>query len=249
MPATVLFALEETRDVVWNLVAYLIVKWDLGEASPARVALIVGGALLCIVVPYLLGSVNPAVIISKCFYHDDVRDHGSGNAGSADMLRVCGKKAAAVTLALDLAKAAVAFWFGFWLLGINGASIAGFFVVFGQMYPVFHRFRGGKGVVCLAVVALCTNPVTFAILLGIWLVIAFGTRFVSLASVMTALFYPLILRAFTGENGGLAVAMAVLSAVFVVLRHMENLKRLYHGKEPKLHFSRKSNNKEDKDPR
>ena len=246
MQSLIFATLEETQAVVWNLVAALIVKYNLGESSPARAALLFGGALLCIFVPYLLGSVNPAVIISKCFYHDDIRNHGSGNAGSTNMLRTFGKGAGAATLLCDLAKAAAAFWFGFFLLGINGASIAGFFVVFGHMYPVFYRFRGGKGVACLAMVALCTSPITFAILLGIWLIIALGTRFVSLASVMSAMFYPLILRAFTGSGAGLAVAMAVLSSVFVVFRHKENLKRLYHGKEPKLQLSRKSN-KEGKD--
>ena len=239
MLAIVVTALEETRTVVWNLVAYLIVKWNLGESSPARVALVVGGALLCMIVPYLLGSVNPAVIISKIFYREDVRNHGSGNAGSTNMLRTYGKKAAVATLLCDLAKAAAAYWFGFAMLGINGAAIAGFFVVFGHMFPVFHRFRGGKGVACLAAVVLCTSPLTFAILLGIWLIIALGTRFVSLASVMAALLYPLILRAFTGASAGLSVAMAVLSAVFVVFRHKENLKRLYHGTETKLRLSRK----------
>lgn len=241
MQSLIYAALEETQAVVWNLVAALIVKYHLGETSPARAALIVGGALLCIFVPYLLGSINPAILISKWFYRDDIHNHGSGNAGATNMLRTFGKGAAAATFLLDLAKAAAAFWFGFFLLGINGASIAGFFVVFGHMYPIFHRFRGGKGVACLAMVALCTSPIVFAILLGIWLIVALGTRFVSLASVMSAMLYPLILRAFTGSGAGLAVAMAVLSAVFVVLRHKENLKRLYHGKEPKLQLSRKTN--------
>ena len=241
MQSLIFATLEETQAVIWNLVAALIVKYNLGESSFARAALLFGGALLCIFVPYLLGSINPAVIISKCFYHDDIRNHGSGNAGSTNMLRTYGKGAGAATLLCDLAKAAAAFWFGFFLLGINGASIAGFFVVFGHMYPIFYRFRGGKGVACLAMVALCTSPITFAILLGIWLIVAFGTRFVSLASIMSALLYPLILRAFTGSGAGLSVAMAVLSAVFVVLRHKENIKRLYHGKEPKLQLSRKSN--------
>ena len=241
MQSLIFATLEETQAVIWNLVAALIVKYNLGESSFARAALLFGGALLCIFVPYLLGSINPAVIISKCFYHDDIRNHGSGNAGSTNMLRTYGKGAGAATLLCDLAKAAASFWFGFFLLGINGASIAGFFVVFGHMYPIFYRFRGGKGVACLAMVALCTSPITFAILLGIWLIVALGTRFVSLASIMSALLYPLILRAFTGSGAGLSVAMAVLSAVFVVLRHKENIKRLYHGKEPKLQLSRKSN--------
>ena len=237
MLATVFFALEEeTRTVVWNLVACLTVHHDLGGNSTLRGLLIFGAALLCIAVPYLLGSVNPAVLISKGFYKRDIRTGGSGNAGATNMLRTFGKGAAAATLFCDLAKAALAFWFGFFLMGINGAAIAGFFAVFGHIFPIFAKFRGGKGVACLAAVALCTSPLTFAIMLGIWLVIALGTRFVSLASVMSAMLYPLILRAFTGSGAGLSVAMAILSAVFVVFRHKENLQRLSRGQEPKLQF-------------
>lgn len=249
MAATVFFALaEETRTVVWNLVAYLIVRWELAEGSALRSLLILGAALLCIAVPYLLGSVNPAVIISKGIYKRDVRACGSGNAGATNMLRTFGKGAAAATLFCDLAKAALAFWFGFFLLGINGAAIAGFFAVFGHIFPIFAKFRGGKGVACLAAVALCTSPLTFAVVFGIWLIIALGTRYVSLASVMSALLYPLILRAFTGSGAGLSVAMAILSAVFVAFRHKENLQRLYHGKEPKLQLRKNKTGEKPESP-
>ena len=232
---------EETRVAIWNLAEYLTVKYQLQAGSAAYIALVLGCVLLCAVVPYLIGSFNPAILISKRAYGKDIRESGSGNAGSTNMLRTYGKKAAAFTLILDLLKAALAYWFGFFLFyGFNGGAIAGFFVVLGHIFPVFSKFRGGKGVACLAMVALCTSPLTFAILLGIWLIIALGTRYVSLASVMSALLYPLILRAFTGSGAGLAVAMAIASAVFVVWRHKENLQRLYHGKEAKLQFSKKT---------
>ena len=241
----------EESVAVWNLVQYLIVRYQIAETSAARAALMLGGALLCIFVPYLLGSVNPAVLISRHRPGGDVRDYGDGSAGTGNMLRVYGKKYAAITLVCEALLTAAAYWFGFFLFfGYTGGGIAGFFAVFGHIFPVFAKFRGGKGVVCLAVVALCISPLTFAILLAIWLVVAFGTRFVSLASVMSALLFPLILRAFTGESAGLAVAMAVAASVTVVIRHKENLSRLYHGKEPKLTFPKrkpKKNNAEDSD--
>ena len=225
---------------VWNLTQFLLNKYQPEQNSFAFVALVVGGALLCMIVPYLLGSINPAILISKGIYKQDIRTLGSGNAGSTNMLRCFGKKAAAATFLIDLFKAALAYWRGFFLfLGMTGGAIAGFFVVFGHIYPIFAKFRGGKGVACLAVIALCQSPFTFLILLAVWLIIALGTRYVSLASVMAALLYPLILRAFVGNAGGPAVALAIASIVFVILRHRENLKRLYQGKENKLQFSKK----------
>lgn len=231
---------------VWNLTQYLIARWELTPGSFPYAALLVGAVILCGVIPYLLGSINPAILISKGIYKQDVRTLGSGNAGATNMLRAFGKKAAAATLVLDLSKAALAYWFGFFLfLGMTGGAIAGFFVVLGHIFPIFAKFRGGKGVACLAVVALCQSPLTFAIVLGIWLIVVLGTRYVSLGSVMAALLYPLILRAFLGAADGGSVAFAIAAVIFVVLRHRENLKRLWAGKENKLQFSKKKKQKKE----
>ncbi len=193
-------------------------------------------------------TINPAVLISKGVYKTDVRSLGSGNAGTTNMLRSFGKKAAAATLVLDLSKAALAYWFGFFLfLGMTGGAIAGFFVVLGHIFPIFAKFRGGKGVACFAVVALCTSPLTFAVVLGIWLIVVIGTRYVSLGSVMAALLYPLILRAFIGAADGGSVAFAIATAIFVVFAHKENLKRLYEGKENKITLFKKKKKGEDDD--
>jgi glycerol-3-phosphate acyltransferase PlsY len=203
------------------------------------------GAILSIVLPYLIGSINPAVIISKRVYKSDIRTHGSENAGTTNMLRTFGKKAAVATFLLDMFKAAFAVILGKLLLGVDGGALAGFFVAFGHMFPIFHQLRGGKGVACVAMVMLVISPWTFIFSLLCFLVIVIGTRFVSLASVMCALLYPLFLRAFANE--GLNVAMAVLGACFVVFMHRENLKRLVEGKESKLDFSQfKSKGKKQK---
>ena len=230
------------REIPFNLVDWITLHFQLSETHSALVLL--AGALLCIVIPYLLGSINPAVLISKLVYHEDIRNFGSGNAGSTNMLRTYGKKAAAATFLFDLGKAAAAFWLGALIWQYPGAAIAGFFVVFGHMFPIFAHFRGGKGVACLAMVALCSSPITFLFLLLIFLIIAIGTKFISLASIMSALFYPLILQAFAGDKP-MYVAMAVLSAGFVVFMHRENIKRLMAGKESKVSFSKKSKKKTD----
>lgn len=225
---------------VWNLTQYLLNRWNPTPGTFPYAALLVGAVLLAAIVPYLLGSINPAVLISKGIYKTDVRTLGSGNAGTTNMLRAFGKKAAAATLILDLLKAALAYWFGFFLfLGMTGGAIAGFFVVLGHIFPIFAKFRGGKGVACLAVIALCQSPLTFAIVLGIWLIVVIGTRYVSLGSVMAALLYPLILRAFVGTADGGSVAFAIAAVCFVIFRHRENLKRLYEGKENKISLFKK----------
>ena len=226
--------------VPWNLVDWLTVHFELSESTANWVLL--AGAILCIAIPYLLGSINPAVLISRIFFHEDIRNYGSGNAGTTNMLRTYGKKAAIGTFLFDLGKAAASFWIGMLIWSFPGAAIAGFFVVFGHMFPIFAHFKGGKGVACLAMIALCSSPLTFLALLVIFVIIVAGTKFISLASIMSALLYPLILNAFDGEKP-MYVAMAVLSAAFVVFMHRENIKRLWAGKESKVSFRKTSKKK------
>ncbi|MBE6633486.1 MAG: glycerol-3-phosphate 1-O-acyltransferase PlsY [Ruminococcaceae bacterium] len=230
---------------LYNLVDYFSMKAPLGSAAWYLVYLV--GALACVVVPYLLGSINPAILISKTIYHEDIRNFGSGNAGTTNMLRTYGKKAALATFLLDLAKAALACFFGLLVWEMNGLGLAGFFVVFGHMYPIFEKFKGGKGVACLTVVALITSiftnnwivpfvPFTFLFLLFAFVMVVVATRYVSMASVICALIYPVLLHSLSGPNAGICVAMAVLSACFVVYKHKENLKRIYERRESQISF-------------
>ena len=219
----------------WSLAEQILEAVGRNDTSVAVVH--IAGALLSILLAYLLGSINPAVLISRVFYKDDIRRHGSKNAGTTNMLRTYGKGAAAATFALDLSKAALAVLLGLWIWGFNGRALSGFFVVFGHMFPIFHRFNGGKGVACLAMVVLLISPITFAFLLAIFLVGAIGTRMVSFGSMMAALLYPLILQAFYTVPD-LSVAMAVLCAVFVVFAHRENIKRIRTGTEHKIELSK-----------
>ena len=152
--------------------------------------------LVAIAVPYLLGSLNFGIIFSKLFYHDDIRNYGSGNAGSTNMLRTYGKGMAALTLAGDMIKGALALLVGALLLNpmagttiggiyvtntpIDGIAIAALFVILGHIFPCFYRFKGGKGVATFGMVILVTRPLIFAILFALFLIIVIGTRFVSL---------------------------------------------------------------------
>ena len=226
-----------TAQTTFNLVDAINKAYNLPESAYAWV--IFAGAVLCIIIPYLLGSINPAVLISKIFFHEDIRNFGSGNAGTTNMLRTYGKGAAAATFGFDLGKAALSFFLGMLIWSYPGAAIAGFFVVFGHLFPIFAHFKGGKGVACLAMIALLSSPLTFVALLAIYIIVVVGTRFISFASIVSAILYPLILKAFAGDRP-LYVAMAVLSACFVVFMHRANIRRLMDGKESKVSFSKTS---------
>ena len=213
--------------------------------------------LACMVVPYLLGQLNFAIILSKKLFGVDVRDYGSGNGGTTNMLRTFGKKAAIVTLAGDMGKAVVSCLLGYLLFGRLGAFIAGFFCMLGHTMPIKYKFRGGKGVACAAAIILMTDlgnvwwvPLIFIALLVVFAVIALGLKYVSLASIMCMLVYPLILHEMEMlianttkvviQESGLYVIIAFMMSVLIIFMHRENIKRLFRGEESKLDlFSKK----------
>ena len=202
---------------------------------------------MCVIIPYLLGSINPAIIFSKIFFHDDVRSHGSGNAGTTNVLRTYGKKMAILTFGCDFLKAAISVVLGSFMYGKTiGGAIAGLFVIIGHMFPLYYKFKGGKGVACAVAVVLILEPITFACLFVIFAIIVIGTRYVSLASCMSIGLYPVIVSAFENiykkafnHNLGLIPATAVVIAVLVIYMHRANLKRLYEGKESKVSLGKK----------
>ena len=238
------FSLMTTDNVIrvlWDVRHWVIQTFSLTGNAASFV--VIGAAMLCIILPYLIGSINPAILISTLFYRDDIRKHGSGNAGTTNMLRTFGVKAAVLTLLLDFSKAVVATLLGRLLFGVWGQAIAGFFVGFGHMFPIYYRFRGGKGVACFGIVALVIHPFAFLVILGTFLIVLIGTRFVSLASVMAAIMYPMAFHwaailTKTADDNGANMLMAFLAACFVVFMHRENLKRIWNNTESKIDFSK-----------
>lgn len=231
---------QATIPMEWSVWAWLCKST--GWSYPA---LTVAFVAVCIFVPYLIGSINPAIIFSKVFYHDDIRTHGSGNAGATNTLRTYGKKMSVAVFLCDVLKAAFAVGFGWLMMGHDmGGAIAGFFVIFGHMFPVYYRFKGGKGVACAAVVVLMMSPVSFLFCLIVFLIIVLGTKFVSLASVISVALYPLFIAAFPGQNRGSIGIFAVFIAGFVIFMHRGNLKRIYNGEESKISFKKKDNDTE-----
>ncbi len=192
----------------------------------------------CIIVPYLLGSLNFGIIWSKLLFKDDVRSHGSGNAGSTNMLRNYGKKAAVMTLVGDALKTVISCYIGAFLYGSVGVALAGLFCMMGHMFPIYYKFKGGKGIVCLAMLVLMTDFRVFLFLLFVFVVIVAGTKYVSLGSVIGAMLYPIVLNRL--NNGTRTIELfAILVAALIVFMHRENIKRLFKGTENKLSFKSK----------
>ncbi len=205
--------------------------------KPQQLQTVVWFMIVCAFIGYLLGSINWGVILSRK-YGDDVRNHGSGNAGATNMMRTYGKKAGAKTLGLDFIKAAVASFAARILLGVMGAYIAGLFCIIGHAYPIFFKFKGGKGVVTISTMCLLTEWKTFLVLLVIYAIVIFGYKMVSMASCMVAALYPLILYMFIGPHIGVIVAL--ISGAFVIYLHRANIRRILDHTESKLDFHKKS---------
>lgn len=234
----------ETTVAIGKSLITNIIKNNSLEGS-ALYAVLFLGVILCMIIPYLLGSLNFAIIISKIFYHDDIRKYGSGNAGMTNMLRTYGKLPALATLLLDMSKGAIAVVFGMLIFAGFGTAIAGLFAVLGHMFPCFYKFKGGKGVATTAMIILVTNPLVFLVLLVVFLIIVIGTKYVSLASIMCAMIYPLILSKFS--TFGFDVLCAFLIAGLVVFMHRSNIKRIWEGKESKISLKSKKPPKADND--
>ncbi len=213
------------------------------ESGVGFLLLITLGFAVISVLPYLLGSCNFAIIISRLFYHEDIRTFGSGNAGMTNMLRTYGKNAAAATLVTDAVKTIIATFLGRLVFGIIGAYVAGLFCVLGHVFPVFYKFKGGKGVVTAAVTILMTNWKVGLVLITIFAILVLSTKYISLGSVMGALIYPLILdrmnRVERIPAPPIVMVFALAITLIVVLKHASNIKRLIAGTENKVSFSKK----------
>jgi len=210
-------------------------------------SLITLGILVLSVGSYFLGSLNFAIIISKLVYKEDIRNHGSGNAGMTNMLRTYGKLPAACTLLADALKAVVSVLIGRLIFGSIGAYMAGLACVLGHIFPFFYRFKGGKGVVVAFVTVFMTNWRVGLILLAFFVILVAGTKYVSLGSVMCALVYPLLLSRMLKGDPIIVQLFSVVLAVIIVVKHKDNIMRLIRGEENKISFKRKNKENDSND--
>lgn len=229
-----------------GILAAIIRRFPEDTSLDTRVAVALGiGFLLTVACSYLLGSVNFALVLSRWIYHDDIRTHGSGNAGATNMLRTYGKKAFAATFFLDGFKGVVSILLACVLFGglppiylVTAAYMAAFFAVFGHVFPCFSHFRGGKGFATTALCVFALNPVLALILCFVFFPIVLGSHYVSLGSVVTVLLYPVLLGSFDTafSQYGVNVLFAFLMAMLVTWSHRANVKRLFAGTESKVYF-------------
>ncbi len=200
--------------------------------------------ILCALIAYALGSLNFALVISKLFYHDDIRKYGSGNAGTTNMLRTYGKGAAIGTILGDALKVVFAILIGNCIVGalFGGGYIAGFFAVLGHVYPIYYKFKGGKGVVASAITILMLDWRVFLVVIGVFVAVVAIWRYISLGSILSAAIYPMVTYAAAisdGRPAGIDFLFALVLAVFVIILHRTNIQRLIDGKENKLSFKKK----------
>ncbi len=214
-------------------------------------AIYTAGIIFAAIVAYLLGSLNFAIIISKKQYSQDIRAYGSNNAGMTNMMRTYGTRAAGLTLLGDALKAVVATLIGYAVIGQLGAYVAGCACILGHIFPVFYKFKGGKGVVTTAVTILMCNPYVFLILIVLYVGIVALSKYISLASVMCMLVYPAILYKIDVWLNGVCpyIIFALFMSVLVIFKHMGNIKRLLSGTENKFSFKKsvKKTNTDKKD--
>ena len=185
--------------------------------------------LLVIVVGYLLGSLSISVILSRNVMGSDVRSHGSGNAGATNMARVFGMKAGVMTLAGDMLKALIAMWLGKLLLGDNGLAVSGIACIVGHCFPVFHDFKGGKGISVGAAIGLAIDWRVFVFIVVVFLIAAFLTRKVSFGSLCAAVAITVACLIFHVSTPKLI--LAVCGMVLAIYQHRANIKRLRDGTE------------------
>ena len=183
---------------------------------------------------YLLGSLNGSLVTSRLVWRDDIRRHGSGNAGATNVLRTHGAKWTAAVSLWDVGKGVLAVWTGRWLLPDHAyaALLAGFFVIIGHVFPLFFKFKGGKGVITACAVFFTLDWQTAAVALGLFFLILLITRFLSLGSICAVLTLPFLGLLF--GRGPAAVAMYAATALLVVLLHRANIKRIVSGTEHKF---------------
>lgn len=202
-----------------------------------------GTALL---IGYILGCFQTAYLIGK-IKGIDLREHGSGNLGTTNAFRVLGSKLGALTFLGDFLKAVIAYCLVYYLLdwGLVCGLYAGLGTILGHNYPVFLKFKGGKGIAATGGVMLCINPLISLTIIAGMFIIVFTTKYMSLGSIIAVI--ALIIWSFFEFNNNLeALIITIIIGLLALFQHRSNIVRLLKGTENKLGSSKKSDKKEEK---
>jgi acyl phosphate:glycerol-3-phosphate acyltransferase len=190
-----------------------------------------------ILIGYLLGSVNSAILVTRLLKKEDIRLKGSKNAGMTNVLRVYGRMAALLTFLGDGFKAVLAVLLSRWIftllsieLAVDPGYVAGLFVILGHIFPLYFKFKGGKGVMPAFAVILLVNPIVFIVLLAVAVIVFLVTRTMSRVSLISALLFPVLTGLcswFWQSNFWYETLLAVAYSLLVMVAHRENIRRLH----------------------
>ena len=189
--------------------------------------------ILTVILAYLIGSIPSGLLIGKTFYNTDIRQHGSKNLGGTNTFRTLGAKAGFTVTAMDILKGTLAVLLTYAFGADLHPLIPGVAAVIGHMFPVFAGFKGGKAVATSAGVLLAYTPILFAVLVGIFFLTLYATKYVSLSSMVAALAAIIYALIFAKGDWPLLIVVSVL-AVFIFYRHRANIKRIIDKSEPKV---------------
>jgi glycerol-3-phosphate acyltransferase PlsY len=198
--------------------------------------------VILIILAYMLGSIPTSLIISKTQFNIDIRDYGSGNAGATNTFRVLGSRWGSIVMVLDMLKGLLAvklalllpFYVDNEFARTNFQIGLGLAAVLGHIFPLWAEFRGGKGVATLFGLIIAISPWTALSCGGVFLLVLYLTRFVSLSSILASLAFPVfILVIFNVDNNAYRI-FAIAVALLVILTHQKNIGRLFSGSESKV---------------
>lgn len=204
------------------------------------------GIAILIVLAYLLGSIPSAVWVSKRMYGIDIREHGSGNAGATNTFRILGSRAGSLVMFMDMMKGFLAVKLSIlsnfsWTSEafVNLQIFLGLAAVLGHIFPIWADFRGGKGIATLFGMILGIQPLVAVSLVGVFLLMLFLTRYVSLSSISASIAFPLLILFIFNEPELSYRLFAIATACLVVLTHHKNINRLINGNESKVAMFKK----------
>lgn len=210
-----------------------------------------GSLLIIAVLSYLIGAIPSSLWVGRIYKKIDLREHGSGNLGATNTFRILGWKAGAVVSVIDFMKGfTAAFWistiavdaipsvYGGWDTAIFVQIFAGLIAVIGHMYSVFARLKGGKGVLTACGMLYAIEPVSISLALLVFITVLLSTRYVSVASIVASLMYPIFLvllrYAFNQTIDGSLMVITAILAITIVVKHRSNIKRLIEGTENRI---------------
>jgi acyl phosphate:glycerol-3-phosphate acyltransferase len=200
--------------------------------------------IIALILAYLIGSIPTAVWIGKFFFNLDVREHGSGNAGATNSIRVLGKKAGIPVLIIDVCKGMLAVSlstiFGDFVKGgdslINLQIALGISAFLGHLYPIYVGFRGGKGVATMLGIIIALNYPSALLAVVVFIIVFVSFKYVSLSAIIAAYSYPVFVLAIYQSNSPTMVIFSLLVAVLITITHQKNIERLANKKEAKLNL-------------